>query len=75
MRRLLHPFVLVVSAVLLGGYVYMALRLTSTTPVRIVLAAPFVMVWILPAVYWFGDRDRHGARHEVIQTLSFLCMG
>jgi uncharacterized protein len=75
MRRFLHPFVLIVSAILLGGYAYMALRLTSTAPARIALAVPFVMVWILPAVYWFGNRDRRGARHEVIQTLSFLCMG
>lgn len=75
MRRLLHPFVLVVTAILLGGYAYIALRLTSAAPVRIALAAPFVMVWVLPVVYWFGDRDRHGARHEFIQTLSFLCMG
>jgi predicted MPP superfamily phosphohydrolase len=74
-RRLLHPFVLVVSAILVSGYGYIATRLTSTAPARIALAAPFVMVWILPVVYWFGDRDRRGARHEVIQTLSFLCMG
>src|SRR5919201_3857886 len=75
MRRLLHPFVLVVSAILLSGYGYIALRLTSTAPVRIALAAPFVMVWILPVVYWFGDRDREGRRHEWAQALSFLCMG
>jgi len=75
MQRLLHPFVLVVSAILLTGYAYIALRLTSTAPVRIALAAPFVMVWILPAVYWFGNRDRRGLRHEWVQTLSFLCMG
>src|SRR5262245_4427494 len=75
MRRLLHPFVLVVSAILLGGYGYIALRLTSTAPVRVALAAPFVMVWILPAVYWFGNRDRRGRRDEWVQTLSFLCMG
>lgn len=74
-RRLLHPFVLVVSAVLLGGYAYMALRLTSAAPWRIALVVPFVMVWMLPAVYWFGDRDRHGRRDEMIQALSFLCMG
>src|SRR5262249_6030332 len=74
-RRLLHPFVLVVSAILLSGYTYIALRLTSTAPGRIALAAPFVMVWILPVVYWFGDRDRRGRRHEWVQTLSFLCMG
>src|SRR2546430_7775559 len=39
------------------------------------LAAPFVMVWILPVVYWFGNRDRQGRRDEWVQTLSFLCMG
>src|SRR5215470_652968 len=75
MRRFLHPFVLVVSAILVSGYAYIALRLTSTAPVRIALAAPFVMVWILPVVYWFGNRDRHGRRHEWVQALSFLCMG
>jgi hypothetical protein len=40
----------------------------------VALAAPFVMVWILPAVFWSGDRDRR-SRHEWVQTLSFLCMG
>jgi uncharacterized protein len=74
-RRLLHPFVLVVSAILLGGYVYIALRLTSTALGRLALAVPFFMVWALPAIYWFGDRDRRGARHEWIQALSFICMG
>ena len=75
MRRLLHPFVLVVSAILVVGYAYIATRLTSTAPVRVALAAPFIMVWILPVVYWFGDRDRRGRVHEWVQALSFLCMG
>jgi hypothetical protein len=74
-RRLLHPFVLVVSAILLAGYAYTAARLTSTAPARVMLAAPFVMVWLLPVVYWFGDRDRHGRVHEWVQAISFLCMG
>jgi len=33
------------------------------------------MVWILPVVYWFGDRGRRGRVHEWVQALSFLCMG
>ena len=65
---------LVVSVVLVVGYAYIAIRLTSTAPARAALAAPFVMVWILPAVFWFGDRDRR-SRHEWVQTLSFLCAG
>jgi hypothetical protein len=70
-RRLLHPFVLVVSAVLVVGYAYIVTRSTSTAPVRAALAAPFIMVWILPVVYWFGDRDRRGRVHEWVQALSF----
>ena len=66
---------LVVSAILLMGYVYIAARLTSSASLRVALAGPFVMVWILPAVYWFGDRDRPGRIHEWVQALSFLCMG
>jgi predicted MPP superfamily phosphohydrolase len=75
MRRLIHPFVLIVSTILLAGYAYIAARLTSTALARIALATPFVMVWALPVVYWFGNRDREGRRHEWVQTLSFLCMG
>jgi predicted MPP superfamily phosphohydrolase len=67
--------VLVVSAILLLGYAYIAARLTSTVAARAALAAPFLMVWILPVVYWFGDRDRRGRLHDWVQSLSFLCMG
>jgi hypothetical protein len=67
--------VLVVSAILVVGYAYIATRLTSTAPVRAALAAPFILVWILPVVYWFGDRDHRGLVHECVQALSFLCMG
>jgi len=75
MRCLLHPFVLVVSAILVAGYAYIAARLTSTAPLRLALAVPFVMVWILPVVYWFGGRERHSRVHEWVQALSFVCMG
>ena len=75
MRRLLHPFVLVVSTILVLGYAYIAARLTSTPAGRAALAAPFLMVWILPAIYWTGARDRPGRIHEWVQALSYLCMG
>ena len=73
MRHLLRPFTLVATAVLALGYVYIAARLTSTAPARLALAVPFVMVWILPAVFWGGDRARR-SRYEWVQTLSFVCM-
>ena len=63
------------TAILLAGYAYVAARLASSAAVRLVLAVPFLMVWILPVVYWFGDRDRRGRAHDWVQALSFLCMG
>jgi len=38
----------------------------------VALAAPFITLWMLPVVYWFGDRDRRGRVHEWVQALSFL---
>src|SRR5262245_25289748 len=75
MRRLLHPFVLVVSAILVLSYTYIAARLTSTAPLRVALAAPFVMVWILPVVYWFGARERHSRVQGWVQRLGVVCWG
>ena len=75
MRRFLHPFVLVVTVILLAGYVYLGARLASAAPMRLLLAVPFLLVWMLPVVYWFGDRDRPGRVHDWLQALSFLCMG
>ena len=57
------------------GYAYIAIRLTSTASARAALAAPFIMVWILPIVYWSSDRERPGRVHEAVQALSFICMG
>lgn len=65
---------LTASAILVVGYVYIAARLTSTALERVALAVPFILVWILPAVFWFSDRDLR-SRHEWLQTLSFICMG
>jgi hypothetical protein len=44
MKRLLHPFVLVVSAILVVGYAYIATRLTSTALIRAALALPAELV-------------------------------
>jgi predicted MPP superfamily phosphohydrolase len=74
-KRFLHPFIVVVTAILLAGYAYIAARLTTAPPVRLLLAVPFLLVWMLPVVYWFGDRDRHGRVHDVVQAVSFFCMG
>jgi predicted MPP superfamily phosphohydrolase len=57
MARLLQPFFLTVTALLAGGYAYVSARLGSSAWERAALAIPFVLVWIVPAVYWTGQRD------------------
>lgn len=75
MTRLLNPFVLVISAILLAGYVYLAWRLTSTAPARVALAIPFFMIWIVPLVYWIGDRESTGWIDELVHALGYVCVG
>lgn len=57
MTRLLQPFVLIVTALLAGAYIYVAARLGSGPWGRGVLAIPFLLVWMVPAIYWTRQRD------------------
>ncbi|WP_292936784.1 metallophosphoesterase [Noviherbaspirillum sp.] len=75
MRRFLSPFVLTLSVILIAGYIYVAFRLGATWPQRCLLALPFLMVWIVPAVYWAGDRESSTAADELVHAASYLCMG
>jgi predicted MPP superfamily phosphohydrolase len=75
MKRLLQPFVLVVTALLAAGYVYVAARLASGPWGRGALAIPFVFIWIVPAVYW--TRERHGDESwldRAVHQASYLSM-
>ena len=40
----------------------------------LVLAAPFVFIWILPVVYWGSERGREGLLDKVIHRASYLSM-
>jgi hypothetical protein len=57
MKRLLQPFVLVVTALLGAAYAYPAARLATGPWERVALAIPFFLIWIVPALYWSGERD------------------
>ena len=57
MKRLLQPFVLVVTVLLAAAYAYPAARLATGPWERVALAIPFFLIWIVPALYWTGERD------------------
>ncbi|HEY6863725.1 MAG TPA: metallophosphoesterase [Burkholderiales bacterium] len=80
MRRLLQPFVVVVTALLAAGYAYLALSLASGAG-RVALAVPFILIWIVPVFYWSRDRDggeswldqaAHQASYLSMALVSFL---
>jgi predicted MPP superfamily phosphohydrolase len=75
LRRLLSPFVLVLTAILALVYAYLATRLASGATSLAALAAPFVLVWLVPVVYWVGERDRDSFADEALHFASYLSMG
>ena len=67
-------FVAVLTAVLVAGYIYLAWRLTSGAEARIALALPFVLVLIVPMVYWIGGRERTSASDDVVHGLGYVSL-
>jgi predicted MPP superfamily phosphohydrolase len=75
MRRLLQPFVVVVTAMLLAAYAYLAWRLAGQAWGRAVLAVPFFLIWIVPVYYWGGsDREDEGLIDQLVHQASYLSM-
>ncbi len=75
MTRLLNPFVLVLTAILAGAYAYLAWRLASGTLPRLALAVPFILVWLVPVLYWVGDRESGSRMDELLHFASYASMG
>ena len=75
MRRFLNPFILVLTAILAAAYAYLAWRLASGLAPRLALAVPFVLIWLVPVIYWVGDRESEGLADELLHFASYLCMG
>ena len=74
MARLL-PFVLAVTGLLGGTWLYVAARLGSGVLERAALAIPFVLIWIVPVLYWTRERDRDETwLDEAVHQASYLSM-
>ena len=74
MKRLLQPFVLVVSGILVLGYTYVAWRLASEGWHRVALALPFALVWVVPVIYWGSEREEESFLGELMHMASYLSM-
>jgi predicted MPP superfamily phosphohydrolase len=74
MKRLLQPFVLVVTAMLIAVYSYLAWRLAPHSLGRMALAVPFFLIWIVPVYYWGSDREDEGMIDQIVHQASYLSM-
>ncbi len=75
MRRLLNPFVLVLTSILAAGYAYLALRLFESVAARLALALPVIAIWIIPVFFWSRNKEAHTERDEILQGVAYVCMG
>lgn len=75
MRRFLSPFALIFTAIVAVVYVYVASRVADHTVARLVLALPFLALWLVPMIYWVGDREKHSSTDDLVHYVGFLCMG
>ena len=78
MRRQLRIFVLILTAVLLAAYTYISLRITAEVWVRLLIALPFIAVWLVPIVFWnyrSGDDEDGSAFSRIGRYVGYVCMG
>jgi uncharacterized protein len=75
MKRFLTRFVLTVTVMLAAAYMYVAARIAYTPAAWLALAIPFVLVWIVPVLYWGSDKDDHRALDHALHVASYVSMG
>lgn len=75
MRRLLSPFMLLFTAVLSLCYSYAAHQLTSQLFAQLLLALPFLSIWLVPLLYWSGDQAETQPWTHYFQSFAYLSMG
>lgn len=75
LRRLLSPFVLTLTAIVVAMYAYLALRLTGSLAGRAALAVPLLLIWTVPAIYWAGDKEGHSRFDDLVHAGSYVSMG
>jgi hypothetical protein len=70
----LSRFALAVTAMLAVVYAYVASRLASGAAAATALAVPFLLIWIMPVVYWGTGRSREGFLDQLLHRASYLSM-
>src|SRR5687768_1421045 len=75
MKRLLNPFVLALTAILVAAYAYITPRITRGEAGAVSFAPPFHLIWLVPLLYWVADRESGSVADEPLHFASYTSMG
>lgn len=67
-------FAVAVTALLAVAYAYLASRLAAGPAGALALAAPFLLIWVLPVWYWGSGRGRETLIDRLVHRASYLAM-
>jgi predicted MPP superfamily phosphohydrolase len=73
--RLLGRFVLVLTSLVLGTWAYVRWSLGLDAPGGAALLVPFLLVWLVPIVYWVYERESDTPLDEAVHALAYLAAG
>jgi predicted MPP superfamily phosphohydrolase len=71
----LSGFVLVLTAILGSGFAYLCWSLALAPWAAPILALPFLLIWLLPVLYWRGNREHRGAVADLFHAAAYVSMG
>lgn len=75
MLKYLNRFTVILTLIFTAGYTYLGSRLAQSPLTWVLLAIPFILIWLLPTVYWSIDRETNTPLDSLYQWCSFLSMG
>ncbi|MGE3610595.1 MAG: metallophosphoesterase [Bacteriovoracaceae bacterium] len=75
MKKFFSPFVLILTALIFSVYYYAKIRMANTSLESLMLAIPFLLIWLTPIIYWIGNRDSENKIDHWVHLLSYLSMG
>src|ERR1043166_1107658 len=75
LRALIGRFMVTMTLLVAALYAYVILPLHLHPGFDVALAIPFVLIWLVPALYWVGDREGHTVIGDAIHFASYLSMG
>ena len=75
MKKYFSGIILTFSSLLLITYLYAWARLSKDLTTSLLLAIPFVLVWLIPVRFWSADRSTIKTYDHILQVLGYTCMG